>query len=290
VWKHLPLVEILSIERPSQYWESHAGSATYEMVDDAERRYGVLTFLEVAPRLPALARSRYLAHLGPAGRPATYPGSPMLAALELGPACSYLFCDLDPGSVANLRAAARRLGLAPRTQVVDTDGMAALHRAAHACAGDGPTLSTGDGSTVAHIDPYEPRAVAAGGRSALDLARELIERRIGIVYWYGYDRPEHRAWAFDALSAGARGRSVWCGDVMVTAPGFDATGGDLGEATTPGTGFGIVCANISAAATQACRQLGEELATAYDGVPLPDGRPGRLRFATRSTAPRSDGR
>lgn len=53
VWKHLPFVEVLSIERPSSYWESHAGNATYEMVDDAERRYGVLRFLQVAPHHPS---------------------------------------------------------------------------------------------------------------------------------------------------------------------------------------------------------------------------------------------
>jgi len=26
VWKHLPLVEVLTFERPGRYWESHAGS------------------------------------------------------------------------------------------------------------------------------------------------------------------------------------------------------------------------------------------------------------------------
>jgi len=32
VWKHLPLVAVLSIERPRHYWESHAGNALYSMV------------------------------------------------------------------------------------------------------------------------------------------------------------------------------------------------------------------------------------------------------------------
>jgi 23S rRNA A2030 N6-methylase RlmJ len=79
VWKHLPLAEVLSIDRPRSYWESHAGSATYEMIDDAERRYGVLRFLQVAPRHPALAGSHYLAILRSmgvsTGQLASYPGS-----------------------------------------------------------------------------------------------------------------------------------------------------------------------------------------------------------------------
>lgn len=277
VWKHLPLTQILSIDRPGRYWESHAGNATYQMVDDPERRYGVVRFLEAASQRPVLARSRYLAHLRsmsePTGRLAMYPGSPMLAALELGSTCSYLLCDLDPGSVANLRAAARRLGLASHVRVVDSDGPTALHRAVLASESGEPT--------VAHIDPYDPRAAGPGGLSALDLAKELIGRRVGVVYWYGYDRPEGRSWAFDELAEGAHGR-VWCGDMMVAARGADAAGGDLGAATTPGTGFGIVCANLSDSATEACRRLGEELATAYDDVPLPDGRPGHLEFTIRT--------
>jgi 23S rRNA A2030 N6-methylase RlmJ len=279
VWKHLPLVEVLSIEQPCRYWESHAGSAAYEMVDDAERRYGALTFIEVAPLQPALARSRYLAHLrsmrGLPGRLASYPGSPMLAALELGPTCSYVFCDLDPESVADLRSAALRLDLASRTEVISADGMTALHEA---------LTSSDPGSTLAHIDPYEPRAVGAGGQSALDLAHELIDRGVSVVYWYGYDRPERRAWAFDELSAGRQRTTVWCGDVMITAPGTAPDGGDLGLATTPGTGFGIVCANVSTPTIDACQALGEGLASAYHGVPLPDGRPGGLEFTTRAAS------
>lgn len=280
VWKHLPLVEVLSIERPTRYWESHAGSAVYEMVDDPERRYGALRFLEVAPALPALARSRYLAHLrsmgdGTASRPATYPGSPMLAALELGAACSYLFCDVDPESVATLRTAAARLDLASQVQVVGSDGMTALHQAF--------LTSPAGGTTLAHVDPFQPHTVGPGGQSALDLSRELIAGGAGLVYWYGYDRPERRRWAFEELSVGAGRATVWCGDVMITTPDGEATAGDLGAATTPGTGFGVVCANVSAAAVDACRELGEQLALAYDGVPLPDGRPGRLDFTTRAS-------
>jgi hypothetical protein len=282
MWKHLVLVEVLSIERPSRYWESHAGSATYEMVDDPERSYGVRRFLKVAPRFPALARSHYLAHLSSmshsAGQLTSYPGSPMLAALELGSECSYLVCDLDPSSVTNLRAAAVQLGLASRVQVLDTDGMTALHQALLSLEQDGST-------TVAHIDPYDPRAVGPSGLSALDLARELIARRVGLVYWYGYDRPGRRAWAFDELAEGAHDPTIWCGDVMVTAPGAEPVDGDLGVATTPGTGFGIVCANLSINAIHACQQLGEELTAAYDDVPLPDGRPGHLEFTTQTSTP-----
>ena len=31
VWKHLVLAEVLSLERPLAYWETHAGSARYAL-------------------------------------------------------------------------------------------------------------------------------------------------------------------------------------------------------------------------------------------------------------------
>ena len=54
-------------------------------------------------------------------------------------------------------------------------------------------------------------------------------------------------------------------------------------ATTPGTGFGTVGANLSAEAINACRRLGENLASAYDGAQLPDGTRGFLDFRARNT-------
>ena len=275
VWKHLPLAEILSIERPGSYWETHAGNASYAMVEDAERRYGALRFAEVARAFPALARSRYLAHLrslNPAPGPWTsYPGSPLLGMLELGAAASYVFCDTDEASVADLKAAASRLQLDSRVRVVASDGMTTVHE----------SLDSLVGTVLVHIDPYDPWATGPSGLSTLDLARELMERGMGVVYWYGYNHPERRAWAFATLNQGASS-TLWCGDVMIASPGTRASDGDLGVATTPGTGFGVVCGNISGEAINLCRELGEELVRAYERVPLPDGSSGCLDFITAS--------
>ncbi len=273
VWKHLPLAEALSIEKPRRYWESHAGSAAYSMSGDAERRYGVLRFVEVVPALPRLASSRYFQHLhamNESGSIETYPGSPLLAMLELGTNCSYVFCDRDPGSGTDLEAWSTRLGVDAR--VVASDGMTALHE---------ELLATDDTSGVfAHVDPYDPQLPGPAGLSALDLAGALIRRGIGLMYWYGYDRPQHRAWALDELAARGTGSELWCGDVMIESQAEPNVrdDGDLGEATTPGTGFGIVLANVEQRSVVACAELGAALSTAYDAAPMPDGTPGRLDF------------
>src|SRR5829696_8752555 len=59
VWKHLPLAEVLAIERPGSYWESHAGSSTYPLTRSPERDYGVFLFLERAGSSSALKGSAY---------------------------------------------------------------------------------------------------------------------------------------------------------------------------------------------------------------------------------------
>jgi hypothetical protein len=199
----------------------------------------------------------------------------MLAMLELSDSCRYLFCDVDPASCENIREAAARLGLGACVEVVEGDGMAAVH--------DVLASGVGAASTLVYSDPFDHFAVGAGGQSALDLASEAAEEGIGVVYWYGYNRADQRAWIFDVLRAGAPAIDWWCGDVMVTAPGVDLHTGDLGVATSPGTGFGLVCANVSAAALDRCNQLGVALGHAYRGRPLPDGRAGDLDFETLSS-------
>lgn len=87
VWKHLALAEVLALERPSRYAETHAGSGSYAMVDDAERRFGVLRFLEVADDTASLRNSRYRALLNQFGDArGFYPGSALMAMAELGSA------------------------------------------------------------------------------------------------------------------------------------------------------------------------------------------------------------
>lgn len=117
------------------------------------------------------------------------------------------------------------------------------------------------------------------GRSALELAEALITAGVGLVYWYGYDRPADRGWAFADVSARAPTASLWSGDMMFTADTGNLDGGHFGTATTPGTGCGVVCANISQQAIQAAQRLG-------DGWQLPTPAPGcRMAPGAASTSP-----
>ncbi len=87
VWKHLVLAEALASERPATFLDTHAGDALYPLVDDPERRFGVLTFNEIVDRHGALRESAYASVLSPLRRGPTLsgiPGGPLVAMGVLG--------------------------------------------------------------------------------------------------------------------------------------------------------------------------------------------------------------
>ena len=110
----------------------------------------VATLADAHPRaITFLAEGRYRAALAPFTdvEPSTYPGSAMLAMSVLGDDSSYLLCDIDPVSAADLREHAAGLS---HCEVAERDGMAA-------------TAAWLGGDTVVHIDPFDPHAHVPGG-------------------------------------------------------------------------------------------------------------------------------
>lgn len=263
VWKHLVLAEVVRAEQPPRYAETHAGRAVNPLPRDAERRYGIRHAAATFPRPSAyldVAR-HYLVD-------DAYPGSAAIA-LSIVPGADALLADTDPESTADLRAWIARAGTT-RARAVTADGMTAL----------GPWLA--EGRALVHVDPPDPWEVGDPwdvvgdddeGLSATDFAAMVAAAGHALVFWYGYDTPDDRAWALAELGL----PDLWAGDLLVTtADGEVDADGDLGEATTPGTGCGVVLANVDPAVARRCEQLGEALLAAYDGAPLPDGTPGAL--------------
>lgn len=286
VWKHAALVEVLEREPPGWYAETHAGSGAYAVVHDGERRFGILRFLEVAPRFAVLARSRYRAIAASyvESDRGLYPGSALLAMTVLGDASSYLLCDLDRESITDLRRWSRELGL-HNCEVAEADGMAAV-----AAWLDGGARGPG----LVHIDPFDPYARGTGGYSALELAARVADSGARLVYWYGYEEPGAQALAHKQLAALTRA-PLWCGELMVT--GASDPLGDLGRGVPGrvpsgdglnhrGAGFGIILANLQAGTAGACAALGNALSDAYAGAILADGGPGSLAFTSSTAAGR----
>ncbi len=269
VWKHVVLAEVLERESLPWYAETHAGSGAYAIVHTGGREYGFLRFLEVAPRFPELARSRYRAIAASYLETDLYPGSALLAMTVLGDTTSYLLCDLDRESAADLRRWSRELGLND-CEVAETDGMAAV--AARLDAGAG-------GPGLVHIDPFDRHARARGGYSAVELAARVADSGTGLLYWYGYDQPGAQGQAHKQLAA-LTTAPLWCGEVTVT--GANNALGELDHSATLCT-VGVILANVDKGTTGACAALGGALSRAYADAVLPDGSPGTLAF-TSSTS------
>jgi len=272
VWKHLPLAELLAVERPKRYLESHAGSALYPLTRSPERDYGVRWFLDHADASPATAKSAYrrlLAGLpGDGSYPLQYPGSAMLAMLQIGRNANYLLCDTDPESIASLREGAEQAGLIEQTQIVLEDGRAAVWDEALKAA----ELRT----WTVHIDPFDAFGTgASGGPSAVELARGMAGRGAVVCYWYGYEDPAHEAWAWDEIAKAVqpKAQSAWCGDVRLAEPETDS--GIIG--------CGVLLANATDESMRRCDQLGRALEVMYRDARLPSGRRGSIRF--RSVGP-----
>jgi len=282
IWKHLPLAEILASERPGQYWESHAGSAEYPLDHSPSRDYGVFHFLEGAGGSLGLASSSFLCLLeglrSSDGRLAVYPGSPCLAMEMLRERASYLFCDIDRGSLKTIEQAARSLSIpAGSVRCVKADGVATV---AEAIGGLTRGLAR---ATLIFIDPCagdDPFTRSEARPSPMDVFARAVAAGAMSVLWYGFSSGAERAACWDGIRSSlalarldARAGRLWCGEIGLR----DLDAADLG--IDPGVrGCGLLCGNLSSGSVGASSRLGYELARIYTGVAFPAGPSGALEF------------
>ncbi len=264
VWKHLVVAEVLALERPRLYCETHAGTASYALTHSPARDFGVYRILDGGAASPAIASSRYYAELvamaDSGSDSARYPGSALLAMSVLGVGSEYLFFDLDPQSIDSLRDAARSLALTDLAQCEREDGLAAVRAACLVYSGD-------PANVVVHIDPFDPFEETQPGLSAVGLASELAGLGFKVVYWYGYDEMSDRGWPSNALNTGA-GRS-WCGDITLRSNLENREAQSLSD-ITPIVGAGVFCLNMGRSTISALQSLGAAVASLYATTGNPD--------------------
>ncbi|MGD9890801.1 MAG: 23S rRNA (adenine(2030)-N(6))-methyltransferase RlmJ [Dehalococcoidia bacterium] len=281
VWKHLPLAEILTIERPHHVWESHAGSAFYHLTPSYERDYGVYRVRARAADAPHLAESRYvdlLRSLETEGQIRIYPGSPAIAMHLLGDeSTDFVFCDTDPDSLADIQRAAERLGITPtRLRLVNGDGLTALTQLGDDLAPDEAAV------TLAHIDPYQTLLSDDSGRNSFDLLCHLSAHGVRCVLWYGYVGDEDRTGIFaglhralDRQRTSASALRLWNGDIRLDAAGEPSLAANTGVISC-----GIITAHLGERSINACNQLGRALEQIYADARLMGGYSGALHYTS----------
>jgi 23S rRNA A2030 N6-methylase RlmJ len=226
VWKHLLLTEVIGSLRPRHYVETHAGSTSYQLVNDVERGLGAETFLRASSETEPLRSSPYRRHILELARGAepSYPGSPLLAMMLLGRACRYVFCDTDPASVADLQAARERLALRDNVRVIHGDGLAETMALLQA--------HVIDAASLVHVDPFDFRAAGPGVVSALELVTHLAAASIPTFAWYGLSALSVSHELLREVTTAAPAARAWCAELRV--------GGRRANAAGIGSGCGVL--------------------------------------------------
>jgi 23S rRNA (adenine2030-N6)-methyltransferase len=280
IWKHLPLAEVLSIEKPAMYWDAYAGSAEYPLTHSWERDYGVFHFLEKAGQSQDLRDSVYLKLLTrlqtSRENPGIYPGSANLAMTLLGQSAEYLFCDTDARSIDSIRLVAQTRGLpGAKVKCVVGDGATSIQKA----LSDLPEQSLGNLFVL--IDPYDPFDRGDGRLHAADLFFQIASEGVKTMLWYGWDTPEMHKRIWTQIGESFRSqtpegsRSYWCGEIALT----DTQNRDA--SLNPGVGgCSILCGNLRDTSVRACTRAGDGLAAIYRDAHLPGNRSGAIDFDT----------
>jgi 23S rRNA A2030 N6-methylase RlmJ len=250
VWKHLLLTEVISSLQPGHYVETHAGSALYAVTDDLERGLGAEMFLSASSEIEPLRSSPYRQNILGLARGAvpSYPGSPLLAMMLLGRACRYVFCDTDPSSVADLRAARERLGLQKEAQVIHGDGLAETTALLQAHA-------IGAASLV-HVDPFDFRAAGPTAASALQLVTRLAAASIPTFAWYGLTSRSAPHDLFHEVTTTAPAARAWCAELRV--------GGQRANAAGIGSGCGVLFTAGDLAPVESMRRAADAYVRAFN--------------------------
>jgi 23S rRNA A2030 N6-methylase RlmJ len=268
IWKHLPLGDLLRAHPPRAYWETHAGSALYELTPSPGRDHGVSHLLRAAEAQELLRDAALVQLLGPS--PRQYPGSPGMA-LHLLAGCDtrFLFCDIDGESIESIGRAAVERGMDHRLTLVRGDGLDAVRERAAAWP------ETDLRGVLVLIDPFDPFQVGAGGAGAITCFAELAARGATAIFWYALDtpRPSRAMLWFNIRRALADEpridpASLWAGEMTLRDPGrANAEGISL-------NGCGLLAAHVPGDILEQWTSQGRAIAASY-----PADDPGGLDFA-----------
>jgi len=125
VWKHLPLCDILKIEKPKKYHESNSAYSGYTISANPRTEYGILKMLKLNHH--EFSNSGYYSILQKNGiSEFRYTGSPGLAMEVLSDKAEYVFHDLEEEALEDVKSFAARKGLRERIKTVCGDSVRAF--------------------------------------------------------------------------------------------------------------------------------------------------------------------
>jgi len=229
VWKHLPLCEILAIEKPIRYHETNSAYSGYAITSNPKTEYGVFHIikekaLETSTYLEALKRNG-IAHKH-------YTGSPGLAMDILSDRATYFFHDIESGALSDVRSDAEKRGLASRVKTFCGDSIRAFLK-------DDYLLSKDD---FVFLDPYTPFDDDAEGFKFFDVFEKSVSSGAMTLLWYGYDKLEGKT----RISGYLKKAATKCNEKIRTFEVWQKCMTEQDCKINPGApGCGLACANLS---------------------------------------------
>jgi len=232
VWKHLPLCDILKIEKPVKYRESNSAYSEYTISVKPQTEYGILKILGLNSY--EFMNSEYYSVLKKNGiDDYRYTGSPGLALEILSDKARYFFHDLEQEALNDVEAFARRKGLQEYVKTVCGDSVLAFM--------DKDYLI--DENDFIFLDPYTPFDISEiAGFNFFDIFKKAITARSKTLMWYGYDSLNGQRLICELLKKMANENNVGIDSFDVWVKSMDADGCEI----NPGVpGCGLACANLS---------------------------------------------
>ncbi|HUO10271.1 MAG TPA: hypothetical protein VM008_18335 [Phycisphaerae bacterium] len=241
LFKQLVLANAFAIQRPAEYWESHAQAAISPA--DPSDQHGVNRFLKVAPGNFDLAHTALYRILEPLRkRKDVIAGTSWLAMRALGKdARRFLFCGQDAAALQSILAECRSLNiLETKVECIQEDGVALLR---------GATMVLSEhwtASTLAFIDAPQIEAVTDAGISPLELWCEIANRGIPAMLGFGFSDTASRIAVRRRIMEAVQ-KTHLTGRKMFR---FEGSLTQTSEVAPPiPWGFGVMCANVPDAAT-----------------------------------------
>jgi len=279
VWKHLPLSSILYIEQPSEYWETHSGSAVYEINNPLfkenkwKKEYGVIYYYKQAiSNFPLLLNTVYTSLLKKYGCADSMHnltvslGSPLIALSTLPNAARFIFCDTAAESLISISQQAQSFNNVDKLLLVHKDGNDSIMEQLIKLPKENVS------KVLLFLDPYEAFDKNTSGISSVDLFYEAFYRGVKVVLWYGFDTITDQLSKKNKLKEKYTTGSIHgieilftCIDKMKINPGVCG-------------GCSMILGNCSDLTIVNITQLGNELINAYKNVLLPDGSDGSLQL------------
>jgi len=239
VWKHLPLCEILKIEKPLKYHESNAAYAGYAISENPKTGYGV--FRALRWNSDVFHSSEYCSILKKNGIDGFhYTGSPGLAMETLLDKARYFFHDIEQEALDDIEAFAGRKGLRGYTKTYCGDSIRAFLDEKYLV----------DENDFLFLDPYSPLDKNGMGASFFDIFDKSIAAKSKTLMWYGYESLNGKDLIMRQLKRLANRNNVKISSFDAWQKSMDAHGCEI----NPGVpGCGLACAHLSSESIAALR-------------------------------------